>query len=431
MDIDDLNQQLQAYLRQSPTPYHAASTAREILDRAGFTALSERDEWRLQPGQRYYLTRHDSSLLAFVYGHSSLVDSGIRLMGAHTDSPCLKVKPNPERNAHSYLQLGLEVYGGVLLSTWFDRDLSLAGRVSYRNAEGRLCHTLIDFKRPVAVIPSLAIHLDREVNDKRSINPQEDMRPILLQADDKATDLRQLLKIELINQGSVKPEDTILEFDLSFYDVQPAAVVGMDNEFIASARLDNLLSCFAVLQAIAAAPAEYSSLLVLNDHEEVGSVSDVGAQGTLLTGFLERLLPEVEQRQRVLDASVMFSVDNAHGIHPNYPRKHDENHGPILNRGPVLKINANQRYATTSDTASFVRLLADEAEVNLQVFVSRADMACGSTIGPMTAARLGVKTIDLGVPTFAMHSIRELAGRTDAYDLWRLLRQFVGKDYLL
>lgn len=431
MNIGDLNQYLKAYLGQSPTPYHAVRAAKEILERAGFIGLSERNEWRLEPGQRYYVTRHDASLLAFVYGRSGLLETGIRLMGAHTDSPCLKVKPSPERRAHSYFQLGLEIYGGVLFGPWFDRDLSIAGRVSYRSANGSLCHTLIDFKRPVAVIPSLAIHLDREVNDKRTINPQEDMRPILLQVHDETVDFRQLLKAEMVDQGCLAAEDDILEFDLSLYDVQPAAMVGVREEFIASARLDNLLSCFVILEAIKSAPAEYSSLMVLNDHEEVGSMSDVGAQGTLLTAFLERLLPEAEQRQRVIDASLMFSVDNAHGIHPNYPRKHDENHGPILNQGPVLKINANQRYATTSDTASFARLLADEAKVDLQVFVSRADMACGSTIGPMTAARLGVKTLDIGVPTFAMHSIRELAGYKDAHDLWRLLCQFVARNQLL
>jgi aspartyl aminopeptidase len=430
MNVDELNAGLQKYLDQSPTPYHAVDTAKLLLEEAGFIRLSERDSWQLQPGNRYYFTRHDSSLVAFVYGHSDLAESGIRMLGAHTDSPCLKVKPRPERIANTYFQLGIEVYGGVLLSPWFDRDLSIAGRVSFRTPDGKLEHTLMDFRRPVAVIPSLAIHLDREANSGRAINAQEDMRPVLLQSEENV-DVRQLIRAELIEQGGMSEADEVLEFDLSFYDVQPSAVIGLKKEFLASARLDNLLSCYAGIQAIIDAPLEQSSLLVLNDHEEVGSVSDVGAQGTLLTAFLERLVPRVEPRQQMLDASVMFSVDNAHGVHPNFPRKHDECHGPILNKGPVLKVNANQRYATTSDTASFARLLADEAGVNLQVFVSRADMACGSTIGPMTAAKLGVKTLDLGVPTFAMHSIRELAGSHDVYELWRLLSQFTASRSLL
>lgn len=431
MNIGDFNTGLQAYLKQSPTPYHAVDTAKKLFDEAGFISLSERQAWQLEPGKRYYFRRHDASLLAFVYGHSNLTEHGIRMVGAHTDSPCLKVKPRPERVSQSYLQLGIEVYGGALLNPWFDRDLSLAGRVSFCRADGELCHTLVNFCRPIAVIPSLAIHLDREVNEKRSINPQEDMRAILLQVGEEGTDFRELLKAELVAQGDMTTADDILEFDLSFYDVQPPALVGLREEFIASARLDNLLSCYVGIEAIKTAPLEQSSLLILNDHEEVGSVSDTGAQGTMLTAFLERLLPQVEQRQQMLDASMMFSVDNAHGIHPNYPAKHDDNHGPILNRGPVLKINANQRYATTSDSASFARLLADEVDVELQVFVSRADMACGSTIGPMTAAKLGVKTVDIGVPTFAMHSIRELSGYRDAYELCRLLRVFSARQTLL
>jgi aspartyl aminopeptidase len=431
MNINEFNKNLLTYLKQSPTPYHAVATTKALLDQVGFIALSERQEWQLQPGKRYYFTRHDASLLAFVYGQADLSQFGIRMMGAHTDSPCLKVKPRPERVAHSYLQLGVEVYGGALLNPWFDRDLSLAGRVSFRRADGELCHPLVDFRRAIAVIPSLAIHLDREVNEKRAINPQEDMRAILLQVNKDTTDFRPLLKAELLAGGDMTEADELLEFDLSFYDLQEPALIGLRDEFIASARLDNLLSCHLGVEAIKSAPLEQSSLLILNDHEEVGSVSDAGAQGNMLASFLERLRPQVEQRQQMLDASVMFSVDNAHGIHPNYPGKHDDNHGPILNRGPVLKINANQRYATTSDTASLARLMAQEAGVNLQLFVSRADMACGSTIGPMTAAKLGIKTLDIGVPTFAMHSVRELGGYSDAYELYRLLKAFTGRQKLL
>jgi aspartyl aminopeptidase len=430
MNISDFNTGLRAFLAQSPTPYHAVEVARQKLEQAGFTRLHERDEWQLKPGGRYYVTRHDSSLLAFVYGDAPLTQNGLRMIGAHTDSPCLKLKPNPERVAHGYFQLGVEVYGGALLYPWFDRDLSLAGRVSLRRGQ-ELIHRLIDFKRPVAVIPNLAIHLDREANNGRAVNAQEEMRAILLQTEGDNPTIRDLLKTELLNQQLIRSEDEILEFDLSFYDTQAPAEIGLQDDFLASARLDNLLSCYLGLEVIQAASQDQASLLILNDHEEVGSVSDVGAQGNLLSGFIERLLPDASERQRTMDASMMYSVDNAHGIHPNFARKHDESHGPILNQGPVLKINANQRYATTSDGASLTRLLADQAQVPLQVFVTRADMACGSTIGPMTAAKMGLKTVDIGVPTFAMHSIRELAGQRDAHHLYRLLHAFTARSELL
>lgn len=431
MNKSEFNTGLLSFLNASPTPYHAVASAQALLTKAGFVRLDEKDGWNLEAGGRYYYSRRDSSLVAFIMGEENAAEKGLRLLGAHTDSPCLKVKTNPEKVQHSYAQLGIEVYGGALLNPWFDRDLSLAGRVNYREGSGKLQSALVNFQRPLAVIPSLAIHLDREANSNRSINPQEDMRAILLQPDDARFDFRHLLRQELAAQGLAAADSQVIDFDMSFYDTQAAALVGVDAAFVAGARLDNLLSCYVGLRALATAPVAHTSVLVLNDHEEVGSVSDTGAQGTLLTNLLERLLPETESRQRAISRSLMYSIDNAHGIHPNYPRKHDESHGPILNKGPVLKINANQRYATTSDGAAFTRLLAEQEGLPLQAFVSRADMACGSTIGPMTAAKLGVATVDIGVPTFAMHSVRELGGAEDAWVLCELMSQFVRQDQLL
>ncbi|RYZ87075.1 MAG: M18 family aminopeptidase, partial [Moraxellaceae bacterium] len=370
-----------------------------------------------------FIVRREASILAFVYGQQPLTEAGIRIIGAHTDSPCLKVKPRPEKTSQGYQQLGVEVYGGVLLNPWFDRDLSIAGRVAAKCASGEIIHPLVDFKRPVAVIPSLAIHLDRTANEQRTVNPQEDMRPILLQSG--ALDFRAAL-VELCHAQGYQDVSEIYEYDLCLYDTQPAALVGLAQEFIASARLDNLLSCYLGLQALLAAPGEHSALLLLTDHEEVGSQSDVGARSNLLNGFLQRLFNCDESRLRALANSMMLSVDNAHGIHPNYPRKHDDNHGPLLNAGPVLKVDANQGYATNSETASVVRLLAQQAGVSVQSFVTRADMRCGSTIGPMTAALSGVRTADIGLPTFAMHSIRELAGARDPELMLRLLQGFIG-----
>lgn len=425
----DFNTGLLEFLRSSPTPFHATHTIAARLLAAGFIPLYEGDVWQLVPGNRYLVTRNDSSIIAFVYGKSPLLESGIRLLGAHTDSPCLKVKPRPELNRRGYFQLGVEVYGGALLAPWYDRDLSMAGRVTYRDEADQIASALVDFERPVAVVPSLAIHLDREANNARSINSQKDIVPLLLQlpAEDAALpDFRGLLHAELLLQHPTLSIKQVLDYEISLYDTQPPAMVGLEQDFIASARLDNLLSCFIGLQALLEADDEVSSLLICTDHEEVGSASCCGAKGPMLQQFLERLLPDAESRVRVIERSMMISADNAHGIHPNFMDRHDENHGPLLNRGPVIKVNANQRYATTSETSAFFRLLCEQADVPVQAFVARTDMGCGSTIGPVVASEVGIKTIDVGSPTFAMHSIRELAGARDGWYLYKAVVEFFG-----
>jgi aspartyl aminopeptidase len=416
------NAGLLEFLRASPTPFHATRMITERLLAAGFELLKEGDSWALQPGKRYVVTRNDSSIIAFVYGRSNLLDTGIRMFGAHTDSPCLKVKPRAELNRRGYFQLGVEVYGGALLAPWYDRDLSLAGRVTYSDAQQQIQSTLVNFEQPVAVVPSLAIHLDREANANRSINAQKDIVPIVLQLpaeDATLPDFRSLLQAELKTRQPELAVGQVLDYEISLYDTQAPALVGLAQDFIASARLDNLLSCFVGLQALLEADDQVSSLLICTDHEEVGSASCCGAKGPMLEQFLTRLVPDSETRIRVIERSLMISADNAHGIHPNFMDKHDENHGPLLNRGPVIKVNANQRYATTSETSAFFRMLCDSVNVPVQTFVARTDMGCGSTIGPVVASEVGVKTIDVGCPTFAMHSIRELAGAQDGWNLYR------------
>ncbi|MEH6649486.1 MAG: M18 family aminopeptidase [Motiliproteus sp.] len=441
MQQSAFNDRLLEYLQQSPTPFHATAQLAERLVAVGFETLDETRSWQLQAGGRYLVTRNDSSIIAFVLpADAALADTGWRMVGAHTDSPCLKVKPNPDRVKQGYYQLGVEVYGGALLNPWFDRDLSLAGRVSYLDSAGQLRHSLINFVEPVAVVPSLAIHLDREANKKREINPQT-MLPLLLAIADpeqQKTDLRQLLLHQLqVQQLQEQQSDAetasdsaaeVLDYELFCYDTQAPAMIGLQQQFIASARLDNLLSCYVglegMLQALRSGDVDRGMLLVCNDHEEVGSQSAVGADGPFLEQVLERIMPEVEPRQRMLAQSVMISADNAHGIHPNFSDKHDANHGPMLNAGPVIKINANQRYATNSATSALFRQLAKAEDVPVQAFTVRSDMACGSTIGPLTAAKIGVPTLDIGVPTFGMHSIRELAGSEDAFNLMRVLKRF-------
>lgn len=423
------SQGLLDFLKRSPSPFHATQSMAEALQDAGYQALDERETWQLKPQGRYYITRNDSSIIAIKRGQHDPVQHGIRMVGAHTDSPCLKVKPQPELARHGYWQLGVEVYGGVLLSPWFDRDLSLAGRVTFKHS-GQLQSRLINFQQAIASIPSLAIHLNREANSGWAINAQTELPPILAQLQGETKkDFRALLAEQLQREHAISAAD-VLDYELCFYDSQPAALVGLNQDFIASARLDNLLSCYAGLQGLLNSNDQHTQVLVCTDHEEVGSNSACGADGPFLEQVLRRMLNTEEDFVRCIQHSLLISADNAHGIHPNYADKHDANHGPLLNHGPVIKVNANQRYATSSETSSFFKLLCQQAEIPVQSFVTRSDLGCGSTIGPITASQLGVQTIDIGVPTFAMHSIRELAGSKDLSYLVRVLQAFYNSPQL-
>ncbi|OHC29608.1 MAG: M18 family aminopeptidase [Pseudomonadales bacterium RIFCSPLOWO2_12_59_9] len=426
---DELNQGLIDFLKASPTPFHATTSLAQRLEGAGYVRLDERQSWTVEAGGRYYVTRNDSSIIAIQLGLHSPLEAGLRLVGAHTDSPCLRVKPNPELQNQGFWQLGVEVYGGALLAPWFDRDLSLAGRVTFRR-DGKVESQLIDFRKAIAIIPNLAIHLNREANQGWAINQQTELPPILAQiAGDDGADFRALLAEQLSLEHDLNA-DAVLDYELSFYDTQAASVIGLNDDFIAGARLDNLLSCFAGLQALLHADSQQSCVLVCTDHEEVGSSSACGADGPMLEQVLQRLLPAGDGFARCLQKSLLVSADNAHAVHPNYADKHDANHGPKLNAGPVIKINSNQRYATNSETAGFFRHLCLENEVPVQSFVTRSDMGCGSTIGPITASRLGVPTVDIGLPTFAMHSIRELAGSHDLAHLVKVLSAFYASPEL-
>ena len=428
---DPTLQDLADFIAASPTPFHATATLRARLLAAGFTALDERSDWQLEAGGRYLVTRNDSSLIAFQLGaEGALGKRGLRLIGAHTDSPCLRVKPQPEKDQQGLWQLGVEIYGGALLAPWFDRDLSLAGRVTFRNVDGALDSRLIDFQRPVAVVPNLAIHLNRGVNDGLAINPQTDMPPILAHSLDGGRDLRALLASQLASEHPDCEGAQVLDYELSFYDTQRPAQLGLDGDFFSAARLDNLLSCHAGLNALLDSDGEQPCLLVCTDHEEIGSSSCCGADGPFLEDVLRRLISDDAERIQVIQRSLLVSADNAHAVHPNFAMKHDENHGPKLNAGPVIKINNNQRYATNSETAAYFRDLCARAEVPVQTFVVRSDMGCGSTIGPITASRLGVRTVDIGAPTFAMHSIRELAGSQDLAHLVKVLSAFYSSAEL-
>ncbi len=426
MNMHDQIKDLLDFLDKSPTPFHAVENITRRLESAGFERLEEGKAWNTgQPGN-YFVTRNDSSLIAMRLNQVS-GDEGFRMVGAHTDSPCLKVKPQATQCRDGYVMLAVEVYGGALLNPWFDRDLGLAGRINIKTSSGTILSRLVRTNNPVAFIPSLAIHLDRKANEERSINRQKHLPAVLMRTDADHHDFGDLLKQWLIQEDPELDIDGILSFELSLYDCQPPAVLGLNNEFIASARLDNLLSCHAATEALITSTNGVNRMIVLNDHEEVGSASTSGAAGPFLESVLSRVCKDHEILSRSLQHSMLVSADNAHAVHPNYADRHEPDHRPLINGGPVIKINHNQSYATNSESEALVRLLCEANGVNVQSFVSRSDLGCGTTIGPITATRVGVRTVDIGVPQLGMHSIRELAGVQDQIDLVDVLRGFL--DY--
>ncbi|HIB81281.1 MAG TPA: M18 family aminopeptidase [Gammaproteobacteria bacterium] len=430
MNESEFNNGLLEFLADSPTPFHAVKQLKQLLTAQGFEQLAEDSSWSLKPGGRYFVVRNGSSIVAIRTGPVHPTDGGLRLIGTHTDSPCLKIKPAPEISRQGFLQLSVEIYGGVLLSPWFDRDLSLAGRVTCRMENGEINSLLTDFRRPVATVPSLAIHLNRDVHKNRTINPQKEVVLLVSSGDGDSRSFRQLLLDQIQHEHANIPVAEVLDYEINCYDVQPPAVIGLNDDFIAASRLDNLLSCYAACRSIIDASGETTAVMVCNDHEEVGSLSANGAQGPFLRSTLERLCGNSETMNRVMDLSMLLSVDNAHAVHPNYEDKHDPQHRPCLNGGPVIKYNANQRYATNSESAALFRNLCQTLDIPVQQIAMRSDMACGSTIGPITAAELGVATVDIGSPQLAMHSVRELTGRNDPTLLYRALKGFLDQPSL-
>jgi aspartyl aminopeptidase len=433
--IDDLL----AFIDRSPTPYHAVVEVAARLEAAGYSRLDESEFWSLSPGDRRYVVRAGGSLAAFEVGATSPADAGFRVVGAHTDSPNLRIKPNADVRAHGLHQLAVEPYGGVLLHTWLDRDLSLAGRVTLK--EGKQTRTeLIDFARPLLRIPSLAIHLHRELNlEGLKLNAQKHLAPLIGLAGEAS--LAEILCDELGSSGISNPSvSDILAYDLMAYDLQPSTRSGVNGEFIHAARLDNLASSHAGLSALLASgddgKADCTRVVVLYDHEEVGSRSTQGAAGTFLKDTLERISTGVgaakgqkgQEMARAVSRSWLVSADMAHAVHPNYADRHEAGHRPKIGGGPVIKTNANQSYATDAESAGFFAALCGRVGVTPQDFVIRSDLGCGSTIGPISAARVGIRTVDVGNPMLSMHSCREMAGAGDVEPMIAVLTEFFGGE---
>jgi aspartyl aminopeptidase len=418
-------------LDASKTPYHAVVEVARRLSSAGFRAFREQEAWQIEAGTRGFVVRAGGSIVAFQVGTKAPADAGFVLLGAHTDSPNLRLKPLPDMTSVGYRQLSVEVYGGVLLSTWLDRDLSVAGRIVFANGKTEL----IDLQRAVCRVPNLAIHLNREVNTAGlQLNAQTQLVPVLgLEAN--AGGFAELLSEGLRNTPSngARVED-VLGFDLCLYDTQRAAFAGAQGEFLLSSRLDNLASCHAALSALlgASPDSEATRVVALYDHEEVGSQSTSGARSLFMSDLLERLASSCSPKDpsalsRAISRSLLVSADMAHAVHPNYPDKHDKQHRPMLGAGPVIKVNVNQSYATDGPAAAAFSAACRAVDVVPQHFSSRNDTPCGSTIGPISAARLGVRAVDVGNPMLSMHSCREMAAVSDVAPMIRVLTRLLSE----
>jgi aspartyl aminopeptidase len=398
------------WIDHSPTPFHVVDTTRTRLEANGY--LNQKS-LRNELHQRGFLTQ-DGAVIAWSLGSRT---APLRIVGAHTDSPNLRVQPNPDIHTAGWSQLGIEIYGGVLLNSWLDRDLGIAGRVVCADGSVQL---FSDYSA-IARVPQLAIHLDREISE-RGLVLDKHLHTVPVWGTN-APHFSSWLQ-------QTTGRDDIMAYDAHLFDVTPGSVLGVDESLIASSRLDNQLSCWASIEALLAADSEFNLIVVLNDHEEVGSESVTGAGGPLLETVVNRILEShgisSASRHGVVKNSWCLSADNAHAVHPNYQERHDPRHGPRVNAGPALKLNGNQRYATTARGAAHLRSIAQQAKTPLQTFVSRNNMPCGSTIGPITSTRLGIEAIDIGVPQLSMHSAREMCGAEDPQHLVALMTQFLN-----
>ncbi|MEV5151776.1 M18 family aminopeptidase [Streptomyces werraensis] len=416
---------LMSFLAASPTPYHAVANAAERLEKAGFRQVAETDAWDGTAGGKYVL--RGGAIIAWYVPEGAEAHTPFRIVGAHTDSPNLRVKPRPDSGAHGWRQVAVEIYGGPLLNSWLDRDLGLAGRLSLRDGTTRL----VDVDRPLLRVPQLAIHLDRAVNsDGLKLDKQRHMQPVWgLGEDVRDGDL-----IAFLEDTAGLPEGSVTGWDLMVHPVEPPAYLGRDRELVAGPRMDNLLSVHAGTAALIAAAGRgsrlsYIPVLAAFDHEENGSQSDTGADGPLLGSVLERSVfargGSLEDRARALAGTVCLSSDTGHAVHPNYAERHDPTHHPRVDGGPILKVNVNNRYATDGSGRAVFAAACERAGVPFQTFVSNNATPCGTTIGPITAARHGIRTVDIGVAILSMHSVRELCGAKDPFLLANALTAFL------
>jgi aspartyl aminopeptidase len=424
-------QHLLDFIDASPSPWHVIKSVEAQLASFNFKKLDETLSWSLESGGRYYVVRDESSVIIFVLGQKPLVETGFKMIGAHTDSPGLRIKPNAATGVDGLLRLAVEIYGGPILATFTDRDLSLAGRVSYKDKNNNIVSALINFDRPLLRLPNLAIHMNRMVNEEGLKLHKQNELPLILSALAQEC-LPQSYFSELLQEQSVCEAERILSWDLAVYDTQKGAFWGAENEFYANSQLDNLASCHAALQGLlddTVLENEATLVCAFFDHEEIGSESNKGADGSFLGDVLKRISLVTENNKedftRALAKSFMVSADMAHAYQPNFPLAYDPDHKVFVNKGPVIKVNANQRYSTESVSQAMFVDWCEQAGVPYQKYSHRSDLACGSTIGPITSARLGIRSVDVGNPVWAMHSIRESAGVLDHGYMIKVMKQFL------
>ncbi|KAM0982236.1 hypothetical protein ACFX13_015492 [Malus domestica] len=457
-----------SFLNAAPTAFHAVDEAKKLLRSAGYEQVLEREDWKLEAGKKYFFTRNYSTIVAFAIGKKYVAGNGFHIVGAHTDSPCLKLKPVSKVAKGGFLEVGVQTYGSGLWHTWFDRDLTIAGRVivtEEKDGSVSYSHKLVRIEEPIMRVPTLAIHLDRDVKDAFKVNAQTHLLPVLATAvkaelnkvvaedggansdaqndgkksNEKTTSIaskhHSLLLQLLADQLGCEPEH-ISDFELQACDTQPSIIAGAAKEFIFSGRLDNLCMSFCSLKALIDATSSDSNLedesgvrmVALFDHEEVGSDSAQGAGSPAMLNTLSRITSSFTTDSKLLEKAIqrsfLVSADMAHALHPNYMDKHEENHQPKFHGGLVIKHNANQRYATNAVTALIFREIARNHSLPVQDFVVRNDMACGSTIGPILASGVGIRTVDVGAPQLSMHSIREMCAVDDVKHSYEHFKAF-------
>ncbi|MFP4548162.1 MAG: M18 family aminopeptidase [Fidelibacterota bacterium] len=431
-EMKETTRNLMDFLDKSPTASHAVESVKAILTDKGFTEISETDEWQLKPGDKFFTVRNNTAIIAGIIGSRKILDSGFHVIGAHTDSPGFRIKSNSVYEKEGYVQLGVEIYGGPLLTSWTDRDLTLAGKIVVRDGD-KLTTKLWKSDKVLARIPQLAIHMDREVNDKGlTLDKEKHLPPVIALAGDKPF-TKDNLKALIANELTIKVDD-IAEFELELVDVQKAAFSGINDDFYVSGRIDNLMMSHAAISAIAEQDNTPKETIVVSlfDSEEIGSSTMNGGGSPYLGNILERLaLTQNLNREeflRAMNKSFVLSADGAHAVHPNYVDHYEKHHLCKLNNGLVIKLNAKQRYASSPVTTAEIETLAKKAGIPTQKYIHRVDKPCGSTIGPITATNFGIKTADIGHSMVSMHSIREMAGTADQHYIIKFMKEFVNSE---
>lgn len=417
------------FIYDSPSAFHTVKSIKVKLNESGFAELNEGDRWEIKKGGKYYVTRNDSAIIAFVVGNGIIAKKGFKIIGAHTDSPCFRIKPNSEMVSEgAYIKLNTEVYGSPILNTWLDRPLSVAGRVTVKGSDILNPESiLLNIKRPILIIPNLCIHMNKSVNKGIELNRQTDVLPILTEIND-TLERDNLLLNTIAKELKLNPKD-IIDFDLFLYEFQKGCVMGLNNEFISSSRLDDLQMLHAALTAITEEiTSETTNILACFDNEEVGSTTKQGADSGFLDNVLERIViafgGDREDYFRSLHKSFMISADSTHAVHPNMSAKSDPTNRPVINNGPVVKISAAQKYTSDSNSSAVYEAICKNSNVPVQKFVNRSDEPGGSTIGPISSSHVSIRSVDVGTAILAMHSIRELCGVTDHCYLAKSFEEF-------